>query len=480
MRADHAPIRSAAVVGNGIAAWSAAAAIAHRIPRVAVTCVPMAGVPTDLVDLIPGAAPSIRDFHRDIGLDGDDLIHRLDASVRLGTRFSDWSEGDDYIHAFGPHGRAIGGAAFHQYWVRCARHGEVLPFHRFSVAAELGAAGLPPLMQSGVNAEGVAYGLSIKPARYAAYLRAYARHLGVLESTQVIAAEREGDGIARLRMIDGSALEADLYVDATGSAGALGGAQQRAAWTRWLPNNRVIVRDIDTMSPPSPLDNATAVCAGWRLQTSFRGGMVEAVVTTEMADQMQAIAEPNAVHKLEAGRVERAWRSNVVAIGAAAVAVEPMEAIPLHLVHAHVDRLIALWPDRHFADVELAEYNCETAEEADLIRDFLFLHHHLNRRPEPYWRDMAATEPPPLLADTLRLFRERGRLPVRDNDTFSRDSWLSVLIGQGVMPRRCDILAEVIELDAARAMLATIASEVAATVARRSAAIAPRAAELRA
>ena len=41
-----------------------------------------------------------------------------------------------------------------------------------------------------------------------------------------------------------------------------------------------------------------------------------------------------------------------------------------------------------------------------------------------------------------RLFRERGRLPIYEEETFSRDSWLAVLLGQGVIPERVDPLIE--------------------------------------
>jgi tryptophan halogenase len=53
----------------------------------------------------------------------------------------------------------------------------------------------------------------------------------------------------------------------------------------------------------------------------------------------------------------------------------------------------------------------------------------------------------------LSLFRDRGRLPVYEEETFARDDWLAVLFGQGVLPRRVDPLAEALpEAEVAQAM----------------------------
>ena len=47
--------------------------------------------------------------------------------------------------------------------------------------------------------------------------------------------------------------------------------------------------------------------------------------------------------------------------------------------------------------------------------------------------------------DTLRhkveLFRSSGRVSLIDDEHFGEDSWVSVLLGQGVMPRTHDPLA---------------------------------------
>jgi tryptophan halogenase len=111
-------------------------------------------------------------------------------------------------------------------------------------------------------------------------------------------------------------------------------------------------------------------------------------------------------------------------------------------------------PDRDFSAVELWDYNRECAAEADRVRDFLVLHYAASdRAKDEMWRKATAAEPPASLAHTLALFRERGRLPLYEEETFNRHSWVSVLLGQGVLPRRDDPVIDAIPMkQTARAM----------------------------
>jgi tryptophan halogenase len=70
------------------------------------------------------------------------------------------------------------------------------------------------------------------------------------------------------------------------------------------------------------------------------------------------------------------------------------------------------------------------------------------------------------LAHTLQQFRERGRLPFYEEETFSRDSWLAVLFGQSVMPRRVDPLTDAVPPGESDQAMARMRETIAAFVAR--------------
>jgi len=451
------PITNVAVVGSGITAWSAAAALKRRIPLLEVTLVPGPLEPGALADRMISSLPSIHGFHHDMGLTDEDTITRAASGVRVGTLFEGWFEGlPDYVHAYGTYGSPVGGVSFHQLWLRERDRADLPPFDSFSPAAEAARAGHTH------SAEGLT-GLQLTLERYAELMRAYALHIGVVEQRSSFAAVRlRGDDgfVETVRLDDGSSIAADLYVDCSGPAALLRSKLRSdfIDWSDWLPCDRLVYGN----GPPVPavaLDRTAATPMGWRWQasspqTSSSGFVFSSARASaeEIEQEIRRLSEYGEHQEisLKQGRWNDLWTGNCVAIGDSAVAVEPLEWTNLHLAHSQIDRLVAMMPGRDCAPVELAEFNRQCGAEADRVRDFLCLHYISARRPEPFWKDAAAITPPSSLAHTLSQFTERGRLPYYEEETFSRDSWLAVLLGQGFLPRNTDPLAELVSPSQAR------------------------------
>ena len=93
-----------------------------------------------------------------------------------------------------------------------------------------------------------------------------------------------------------------------------------------------------------------------------------------------------------------------------------------------------MMPDTGFAPVELAEYNRQCAMPKPTGSVISCMHYITGRRGEPFWKDFSAIKPRPHLP-TLALFAERGRLPYYEEETFARESWAAVLLGQGCQCR---------------------------------------------
>ena len=442
------PVRSVAVLGRGVVAWSAAAAFAARLKGVRVTVIEDPAAPPSLADLVGTATPSIDDFHDDIRVDERALLRGVDGVFRLGARFTGWTHGAAYLHCHGEHGQVLAGAPFHQHWLRLGD--EAGAFDGYSPACVLACAGrfAPPVADEASPLSRFGYGLTLNPAQYADWLRGYALHLGVAcaRGPGVATLDAETGRVRALALPGGGGIEADLYVDADGALADRVDAR-REDWSRWLPASRIAVARGPAPTEPSLVDEVTANATGWSMTIPLRAASTTLIVSAN---------DIAGTHRFTQGRRTSPWAGNVVAIGDAALTLEPLDGLALHIAHAQVDRIVATLPDRDFAPGEIADYNRQAGDEADRLRDFLALRHALNDRPEPMWRDLAQTEPPASLAHDLRLFRARGYLPIHDGESFTPDSWLSVLIGQGVRPRRVDPVADELPRDIALARLNTM------------------------
>lgn len=468
---DGSPIKTVVVAGDGIVAWSAAAAIRRRLPMLSVSVVPTPVSPAAFADTIDSTLPSIVEFHRDILLDDADVMLRARSGIRLGTEFEAWTDdADSYIHAYGDYGISLGAAPFHQHWLRAAALGQVEPFESYSIAAQMGRAdkfaSAEIIERSSVGRFG--YGLHIDPPRYREMMRAYALHLGATERRGTLNDVRlSGDkgSIEALRLTDGSKVAGDLFVDATGPdarvRGALGGDWDD--WSSWLIADRILCCDADP-GPSRLLDRVRALPGGWswnsasQIRTSLGLVYCSRYLGDGAAQQLFAdtgpLALPGKPVPIRQGRWAQPWSRNCLAIGDSAVGIEPLEWTNLHLAHNAIDRLIAMMPDAEFSPAELWDYNRQIVAEIDRVRDFLMMHYVTSKRTgDPFWKEASSVALPSSLEHTLVQFRERGRLPFYEEETFTRDGWLAVLLGQGIKPRRVDPLIDVIPPEqSARAM----------------------------
>lgn len=448
-------IGSVVVVGGGIVGWSAAAALKRHLPMLAVTVIPIEPPPAAFADRLSGTLPSITGFHQDLGLTDADTIVGAQSSPRLGTRFEDWAP-RDYTHSYGPVGEPIGASPFHQQWLRDPA---AKPFDCYSLAAEA--------LPTGAGGESDA-ALHLTVARYRAMMRAFAQHLGVeTVEGELGAASLGGDGfIESLALADGRSLAADLYVDATGPAARLHSTLDDAFdhWDAVLIADRLMLAEGPAAVPPQLIDTNRAHSTGW----SWNAASAAAVSSGFVTSGVHATTPPASFRNVETiafrqGRRPSPWLRNCVAIGDSAVSVEPLEWTNLHLAHSAIDRLVAMMPGRDCAPIELAEYNRQSRDEANRVRDFLCLHYVAGPAAlGPFWRDAASVALPATLTHTLDLFRERGRLPFNEEETFDRDSWLTVLLCQGVRPRRTDPLADLVPATEAHRAMAAIAARSAA------------------
>ncbi|OSZ69340.1 hypothetical protein CAP40_00280 [Sphingomonas sp. IBVSS2] len=435
-------IRSIGIVGGGVAGWMAALALVRALPGIQVSLIETEGPDWSLGPFGPAEA-SLPDFPAWLGEHGIDegaLLRGARGGFSLGTAVSGWAARDaDWFLPFGTIGAPLAGIAFHQLAARIREGGRALRLADFSLAAVAAAAGRfarpSPDPRSILSSYG--YGLHLDRAGLAAALRAAS---GLEPVGQFRRAIVEG-AVTAVALRGGSRMSADLWLDCSGPAGLLasrmGGRWED--WSAWLPCDRVIETWAEVEGVPPPHAHAGAFEAGWQRTVPLVGGQGGALFHSAalLPDRPGAIP-------LAQGRRVDAWTGNVVALGGAAILVEPLHGWNLTLLANALVRLIGLLPAAPNGP-EPAEYNRLTAAEADGVRDFAILHYKTNGRTgEAHWDTARAMPVPEALRRKLDLHASRGRVPLEDEELFGADDWIAALDGQGLRPRRYDALADTI------------------------------------
>jgi tryptophan halogenase len=482
------PIRKIVIVGGGTAGWMAAAPLAQRLgKRCEIVLVESPEIGT--IGVGEATLPTIRFYNNALQLDQADFIKKTQATFKLGIDFQDWGHvGNRFFHGFGDFGPPINGQSPHHYWLRLARAFDKMPalenWSMASIMARENKFAMPANTQPGVT-DAFSYGFQFDAGLYAAYLREYATARGATRiEGMIVGVDQHPDTgfVTSLRLRDGRTVEGDLFIDCSGFRGLLIEDTLKAGYEDWsehLPCNSALAVPCARVEPVTPYTRSTAKGSGWlwRIPLQHRTGnghvYSNAFTTDDAARQVlldgldgKALDEPRQL-RFVTGRRKKSWVKNVVAVGLSAGFVEPLESTSIHLIETAVGKLIELWPDRDFRPELAAEFNRVMGGRYESVRDFIILHYKLTKRDDTeFWRYCANMKIPDSLAHQIELFRTTGRVTILDRDGFSEPSFVSMLMGLGVVPERYDPFADDVDMRQLHGHFAGLRDLIAQTVAK--------------
>lgn len=465
---SHQAVREIVIVGGGTAGWMTAAALSQKLAGTDTKIRLIESAEIGTVGVGEATLPQIREFNRMLEIDEAELMARTSATIKLGIEFRDWGRaGDHYIHPFGVHGEPIGPADFHHYWIRQNAAGQAGDFGSYClpiVAAREGRFDMPRADPVS-SLQAYSYAFQFDASLYAAFLADYATTRGTERiEGKVTAVDSDGESgfLRSVTLESGQRIEGDLFIDCSGFRGLLIEQEMKTGfvdWSEWLPCNRAFAVPCAIADPVGPYTRSTARVAGWqwRIPLQHRIGNGHVYCDRYCSDQDAVdllmnnlegdpIADPKQLF-FRTGKRRKLWNKNCVAIGLSGGFLEPLESTSIDLIQSGILNLIALFPEKHCAASDIAEYNRLMDLEYDRIRDFLMLHYVLNQRDEPFWRDMREMAWPDSLREKIEAFRRRALVPQYDHGLFQPASWLSVFLGQNLVPESWDPRAEAMDGD---------------------------------
>jgi hypothetical protein len=485
-------LRKVVVVGGGTAGWMTALPLAQLLrkpggaaPLCEVVLVESAEIGT--IGVGEATLPTLRQYNQAVGLDPAEFLRRTQATFKLGIEFRDWGHlGHRFFHGFGDYGPPIENRSPWMHWLQQSGREATAPLEDWSMPAAMARANrfAPPQGGGWSPASAYSYAFHFDAGLFAGTLREQAERAGAqrVEGTIVGVERRAGDGfVEALRLADGRRVEGDLFVDCSGLRALLIEGEMQAGfedWSAMLPCDSALAAPSARTEPLAPYTLCTAREAGWtwRIPLQHRTGnghvfssgftseaQAERVLTQALDGE--ALDPPRRI-RFKPGRRRRSWIGNVVAIGLSSGFLEPLESTSIHLILDNVGSLIHYLPDRDFHPALAEAFNRKVAFQYEAMRDFLVLHYKLTRRDDSeLWRYCAAMEIPDSLRHQIELFEQAGRVHVPDPNGFAEPSWVSILLGLGLRPRRLDPFLARIDEAALRTHLARVRGGIAQAVA---------------
>lgn len=438
------------IVGGGTAGWMTAAAISKLMSHMAhVTLVESCEIAP--VGVGEATIPPLQGFHKLLGIDEREFVSSTHATFKLGIEFIDWDiENTSYFHSFGNTGRGFWGGDFQHLW----RKGLDLGINRSpsDYCLETQAAYAGKFSQKGPKKLNYAY--HFDAGLYAQFLQKFSCENGaehIQDTVKSVNISECTGSIKNIVLTSGDIVSGDFFIDCTGFKGLLIEKALHSgyeSWAHWLLCDRAVAVQSETIADPLPYTRSRAHDFGWQwqipLQTRMGNGFVYSsqYLDAEPAESLllKNIGSPtinNPRHiSFCPGKRRRAWIKNCLAIGLSSGFIEPLESTSLHLIMTGVMRFLALFPEHESQqDILSSEYNDQFNREIEDVRDFVIAHYFVGSKGRSrfwdYCRDMQI---PNALANRIELFRSSGQLMRRDDELFRVDSWVQVLIGQGLVP----------------------------------------------
>jgi tryptophan halogenase len=449
-------VKSVAVVGRNAPVWLAALAIHRSLARAEVQ-VQVLELPSRLsdVDAYP-TLPTLSALHALLGLDEQMLLQICHAVPVAAQRFANWSGGAQaFLLPYDDEPPPGGDLPFVHYWLKAKHEGLRVGFEDFSLGAAAARAGRVPVHIDAPMQLSAGYGYHLDARTYSGMLKQIAIRQGIVVTSSPVSGVTVNDGrITEVTLADGPAVKADLFVDASGVERALIGQMPGAdfvSWNEWLPCDRMIAASAPRLNSLPGFSHIAAFRAGW---IALRPLQNRTAVTTvyssrvisdsEVAQQIPVLARvpvsgDAVVSALRQGTERRPWIGNCVAVGEAAIAIEPLDAVQLHTAHGCASHLMTLFPATADEFPEADVYNRTICRFAENIRDFALTHYKLNRRfDEPIWDAARERASPETLSRKIDLFAARGDVALYDDESFQGQGWIASLVGHGLVPETYD------------------------------------------
>ena len=472
-------IKRVVIAGGGTAGWMVAALLSKTMGKV----LDISLIESDEIGTVgvgEATIPPLVKYNQLCQISEPEFMAAVEATFKLGISFENWRDvNEDYIHSFGNTGIDHWSAGFQHIWMSGKQKGIAGDFGDYCLelraAQENKFAHLP---KNGLN-----YAFHIDATLYAKFLRKLSEEDGTkrVEGKIVkVNTDSESGFITSLTLDSGKEIEGDLFIDCTGFRGLLIEQTLHAGyedWSHWLPCDSAIAVQTESVGPAIPYTRSIAREAGWQwripLQHRVGNGIVycsryisddDARETLLANIEGKLITEPRVI-KFRTGRRLKQWSKNCIAIGLSSGFLEPLESTSIHLIQRSAIRLMRMFPHNSIEQTDIDEFNKQTQFEIETIRDFIILHYCVtNRKDTPFWRYCRNMEIPETLAHRIELFRKTGRVFRIPNELFAENSWIQVMLGQGIEPEQYHRVVDVMGDEELDKFLRQIKSNVDSTV----------------
>jgi len=381
------------IVGGGTSGWLSAAALKHRCPFIDVTL-----IDKEVSTPVSVGEATLLKFEKFLsdhcGLDSNEFLKEIDATLKGGILFSDWAYENSKI--------------WHPFYFLDFPSNDPQPssmIDGWSHEQDYDFASLMALYQVSMGNKvdrdqlGGSYALHIDCIKLIEYLRKKLENkITIIEST-VEYSIRDGDGnITELGLKDGT-VQGDLFIDCTGHGSILKDKRDTVDLSDRLYVNAALAGHIPYTNREEqlkPYVSCPVVDSGWiweiPLQSRIGSGIVFNMDITTPEEAKQEFYN-HWGQEVDLKLIDwtpyydkNQWDKNVISIGLSAGFIEPLESTGVALICEGIATACNLLESGYYTDHDIQYFNSWMIQGFEICTNFVNMHYSKSYRDTKFWR----------------------------------------------------------------------------------------------
>jgi tryptophan halogenase len=443
-------IKNIVIVGGGTAGWLTALFIKKIIPYYNVTV-----ISDEKIGIIGvGEATTINfiNFLNFLNINWLNLIKETKGSIKNGINFQNWN-GDNkkYFHGFFEKNKMdpfyIPNIFSHNcldyYYRKLIK--ENLNFNEYSYSAKLS-------YENKIDFNNINHAIHFDTNLVSIYLKNISLSRGIkhLEGTFNNVVTNKNNFIKEILLKNNIKIKCDFVFDCSGFSRLILGNYYKTKWISYknnLPMKKAIPFYLEEEKDIEPYTSAIAMKYGWiwkiPLQHRIGSGYI---FDSNYINEEQALLEAekffnkklkvNKIISFEAGRYEKFWVKNCIAIGLSSTFIEPLESTSIMLSVSQLENLSHFLNNIFdYEEKSVALYNDIVNKNMEETLSFVYMHYLTKRKDSLFWKNFKKNNPiPKHFVEKLEIIKENNLRFFNSNEvkttcTFPVVSFLQVCNG---------------------------------------------------
>jgi len=408
------------VVGGGTAGWLSALYLQNNFSNANITVV--ASTEIGILGAGEGTVINIIGFLKELNISIEDVIKHAKGSIKNGIKFTNWNgDNTSYFHPFISDDFEKYMPLYEQQISNDKSLDEVIPHAIYSAKNQLFVD-----KDSLESINDLHFALHFDANCFAQYLKSVAlsRNINYIDD-EVLSIETDNEQfINKLILKSNKIIDVDFALDCSGFHRLIIGKFYGSKWHSYkklLPVNRAMPFFIDnTKQELPPYTEAIAMKYGWMWKIPVQGrygcGYVfdssfvsDEDIKKEVEDYLGHSINSPKMFNFNAGRFDKTWIKNCIAIGLSSGFTEPMEATSIFISIQSLEnirRFVHGITEKNQTDID--EYNNIISNLNEEI--VLFLHYHYlgQRNDSEFWKTFREKNPTPvMIKNWLEISKDR-------------------------------------------------------------------------